>query len=428
MNEFFRQYAERMDREWKPVPGMETGPVPPWTGRHVPDNAFPFPSNIFAPGEDTHSFAMWDWIYQHGISAHRESYLVSGTRQARSLQKVRNTNTAWTETVTKAHMSGDWSELDESTNPPLYSFQDEDAELLEAAHVLAHYRMEGEFLKTSKELELHGRLAEEYHKACGELMLSKLYGLPVDVLSRGRDISMSPYLTVSPCVQTGLVDDFPVLRMPVRNLLSRSVDRVLVRALVVLYLGQDPEDRVDCRERNKWAYRPVKGVFAGWETPAYLSTCPVIWPDRGYYDPDRRTGDFAAPVHDLLAPDRFREYLDYYKTRHFSVTHGGLLTFDNWITTHQYFERKAITPPMPCPYCLYTDNGFAEGLALPGWKRPDKLDKDALWQSYMKSFGVKLRYMRKALKTELLEARGRKTAFKEHITRLRANARRLKKW
>ena len=442
----YRQFVFTDGQTGVNAEGQEAGPVAPWAAdcpydvmstkwtefaaRPAMDN---FPENICEPGKGTGTMAIWDFIMASGSPKCRP---MSPDTQWRKLKPVRvpPLNSFWLNEVkqdfalnTKEHI-GDC----------MFDMRTQNGDYLDAAHVLAHYRGFQHTVATCSRVKLHGRLADELIKACGEIALSKLYGVPIDVRSKGGDVPAGLGILVSPSPNIGFDADIPVFRLPVRRNMALIVNRTAAAVLAVAQVGYDPmRIRYPSGQpffpEDMWAYQPVRIFLAGWESMGWLAMRTTIHPDYTMYNEPGRRADIAASVKDLMPMSSFGNYLAVARAAEFPDYDSRFMQIDDWMQTQDYRMRQLETPPFPCSACAYTACNYDMGLRQPVGVRPTTCKKDSEWGKFLKSFSRACKDIRKARSVAYgqgyrHEMADRNKGYKFITRRARTKIKRRTKW
>ena len=428
---------------------LQYGPMAPWT----PYNPYTvnsaawnqltaaprellFPRHPFESGSMSGNFRLWDYIMTAGITKVRQSASLVATTTMRNLQSLRDggLNDYWTSNMKHAFS------FDVPDSPFIVDLRctPEGRRIVDAAHGLAHYRCNSRLYDTTSGVKLHGRLTDEFHKACAELALGYLTGIPVDIASKGVDVPMAYGLSVRPGTTLGFDIEMPVLNVPIRADMSNTVNHTLAYVLAVVQVGHDPHRFVNRSgdpnyPRDWWAYQPIRVFIAGWETAAYVYAQDLVFADSQYWHPRDHQCGFGVHVKDLM-PSTTLEYYTALGAKHWPADQR-YVDVKTWLDSDSCAHLVDMTPPLPCNTCMHTYNDFSGGLCPPRGPRPylkQHMTKD--WKSYFKNFAFANKLVTKA-KSIMFTAgsfraamAARRRNFKTVINEARRKLNATKKW
>lgn len=251
--------------------------------------------------------------------------------------------------------------------------------ILEAAHVLGHYRGDVRAHFFEKEWAPNtGPTAGDFIGALGEIVFSLMFDIPMDVSQRENNDPGEPDFQHGIEVKTSTTFLEPVLKLPWNNRETPQPDRTLAVCQMTAYVEPHPRCYENQTEwllpNDHWCCVPTIIGFAGWECMDVIAHQPL-----GQAHLFNGAMNHKAPLqyvmrgNDLMEPSLFWAYL---KTGH--ETLGPMVTdqrwqyFHDWVETPQYKELQRSVSGLVCADCLsFVKSDKAPRFPRPGVKKED---------------------------------------------------------
>lgn len=353
-------------------------------------------------------YACWDAAMAIPDSIHATTVLSSSTR---SIPALRKCNTFWPQYQAMLNRVGRLSPggpVLRYTGPwtfDLTQMGDVGWRLLEAAHVLAHLRVDAKV----------GKIKSEWHNASyynqlssilSELVVGYALDIPVDVSVHNPGMYGYPDMEYYGISVKTTTDEFePKLRMTVSKGDAPYPDKSLIHILTTVHIEPTPfnyegkEIRTeDYHWHDAFACKPSIVSIVGWESIDVITHQQRI--DTAAHGPN-----YIMPAYDLMSPDTLWLYLKLCEKRWGKPVTGdyyGLPARDGkrpitsrlayvgeWIKQDnaEYVRLLRRTPPFPCKCCYTTNYNDANAKRRPSGRMPNerKLKGNKHWQEYIKA-------------------------------------------
>jgi len=275
--------------------------------------------------------------------------------------------------------------------------------MLEAAHVLAHKRVDSKSDKINLSL-YNSNMYNKMATILAEMVVGYLFDIPVDVSGQQLGLFGYPdmeYYGISVRMTPDVFN--PRLRMAIGVREAPRPDKSLIHILASVHIEPTPYNYAgkDIRTPNyhwhdRFACKPSIVTILGWESVDVITHAQRINSNR--YGPN-----YVMPAYDLMPPNTLWLYLklcerrwgkppigDYYglpNDRGRGEITSRLAYVNDWIQLDnpEYKRLYDRTLPFPCPYCYTVNYNDKNAKRRPYGKVPIHPKKAGEWDEYLKS-------------------------------------------
>ena len=322
-----------------------------------------------------YAFAVWD----AAIGIPSTSVRDGGVKEIKDVAALRNSNTFWAQSVLpnmrRVGPLGPDRSILRPAGPCIFDLtrMADGAEILEAAHVLAHYRGDDKSIERKYACAM-GRTEGKLRQAVTEIIFSRAFDLPLDISRKDHDRPGEPDACFGIEIKSSTTISSPMIRLPWSGREAARIDETLAVVLTAVFIEPHPYGFTTrsgaATLADRWCCLPTIVIIGGWECVDFITHQALgELPDN----PHSPT-DYIVRVEDLLTPQHLWLYMalsqrycrpdgrSVYPTpyEYTQLWPERWMYYSDWLKSERYRELRRRTPPFPCKDC-YSINRDTEG-------------------------------------------------------------------